>query len=71
MILGNIILLFIIELIVHYKKSQLQHQSANASSEKKKRMVLCAKVFVIAEIIVVLAMFTWVMIVKKQNQGAG
>jgi hypothetical protein len=34
-------------------------------------MVLCAKVFVIAEIIVVLAMFTWVMIVKKQNQGAG
>jgi hypothetical protein len=33
-------------------------------------MVFCAKVFVIGEIIAVLGMFTWVMIVKKQNRGA-
>jgi len=63
--LGNIIFLFIIELIVHYKKNGSRSES---TAESKKKIVFCTKVFVVAEILAVLGLFTWVIIVKKENK---
>ena len=57
-ILGNIILLFIIELIVHYKKTSNGCSGPSGTSDSKKRVVFCKKVFVVGEILAVLGLFT-------------
>ena len=67
-ILGNIILLFIVELIVQNlpKTPQIPSQQSYKAVERKrrKRIITLAQVFITVEIIVVLALFIGVLVLQ-------
>ncbi len=56
-IMGNIIMLFIVELIAQYKSSQRITPQNKKEHEKRRKIVSGVRIFVIIEIITVMGLF--------------
>jgi heme/copper-type cytochrome/quinol oxidase subunit 3 len=69
-IMGNIIMLFIVELIAQYKSSQRITPQNKMEHEKRRKIVNGVRIFVIVEIIIVMGLFCASIIIRHLKKDA-